>query len=75
MRVGLCFRSWADTAQSCTTALACLMTQFKRIAVGRNLETLDLHFPRYAVKVAARDLAVMGATPANLGVNPLNDRG
>ncbi len=43
-------------------ALAWLMTQFDRIDVEHNLETLDLYFLQCSVRVTARDLAVMGAT-------------
>jgi len=55
-------------------ALTWLMTQFNRIDAEHNLETLDLYFLQCSVKVTAHDLAVMGATLANLGVNPLTDR-
>jgi len=55
-------------------ALAWLMTQFDRIDVEHNLETLDLYFLQCSVRVTARDLAVMGATLANLGVNPLTQK-
>ncbi len=55
-------------------ALAWLMTQFNRIDAAHNLETLDLYFLQCSVRVTAHDLAVMGATLANLGVNPLTDR-
>ncbi len=52
-------------------ALAWLVTNFDRMDPATNMETLDLYFLQCSVRVNARDLAVMGATLANLGVNPL----
>lgn len=52
-------------------ALAWLLTAFDRMDPAQNLDTLDLYFTQCSLKVTARDLAVMGATLANLGVNPL----
>ncbi len=50
-------------------ALAYLMRHFNMI--GSNVdEILDLYFQQCSVKVTARDLAMMGATLANGGINP-----
>ncbi len=44
-------------------------------AVGNRLaETLDLYFQQCSLLVNSHDLAVMGATLANNGVNPLTER-
>jgi len=51
-------------------AIAHLMLHFGM--VGPNLEeTLDLYFQQCSILVTAHDLAVMGATLANQGVNPI----
>lgn len=52
-------------------ALAWLVTNFGRMDPATNMETLELYFLQCSVRVTARDLAVMGATLANLGVNPI----
>lgn len=51
-------------------AIAHLMLNFGMIT-GRVDETLELYFQQCSVEVTAKDLAVMGATLANGGVNPL----
>ena len=51
-------------------AIAYLMLNFGMVT-ERIEETLDLYFQQCAVMVTARDLAIMGATLANRGVNPI----
>jgi glutaminase len=51
-------------------AIAHLMLNFGMIG-GRVEETLELYFQQCSVLVNCRDLAAMGATLANAGVNPL----
>jgi len=51
-------------------ALAHLMRSFGMIS-DRLAETLDLYFRQCSIKVTCRDLAVLGATLANQGVNPI----
>ncbi len=51
-------------------AIAHLMLNFDMIS-DRVDETLELYFQQCSVLVNSRDLAVMGATLANAGVNPL----
>jgi glutaminase len=51
-------------------AIAHLMRNFGM--VGENIdETLDLYFQQCSILVTAQDLAMMGATLANQGVNPV----
>ncbi len=51
-------------------ALAYLMRNFEMI--GDNIdEILDLYFQQCSIQVTAHDLAVMGATLANKGTNPI----
>ena len=51
-------------------AIAHLMRSFGML--GENIdETLELYFQQCALLVTCRDLAVMGATLANWGINPL----
>jgi glutaminase len=63
-------------ASECATghrnrALAWLVTNFDRMDPESNMETLDLYFLQCSIRVTARDLAMMGATLANLGINPI----
>jgi len=51
-------------------ALAHLMRSFGMIS-DRLAETLELYFRQCSIKVTCRDLAVLGATLANQGVNPI----
>ncbi|QDT52111.1 Glutaminase 1 [Caulifigura coniformis] len=51
-------------------AIAHLMRNFGMIS-DRIDETLDLYFQQCSIQVNCRDLAVMGATLANAGVNPI----
>jgi glutaminase len=51
-------------------AIAWLMMNFGMIE-GNVDEILSLYFQQCSILVTARDLAVMGATLANMGVNPL----
>lgn len=51
-------------------AMAYLMRNFGMINTGIE-ETLDLYFQQCSVMVSCRDLAVMAATLANRGVNPI----
>lgn len=51
-------------------ALAHLMRSFGMIS-DRLEETLDLYFRQCSIRVTCRDLAVLGATLANRGVNPI----
>lgn len=54
-------------------ALAYLMLNFGMI--GNNIdEILDLYFQQCSIKVNARDLAIMGATLANGGINPVTGK-
>lgn len=64
------YESEAETGHR-NRALAWLVTNFDRMDPATNMQTLDLYFLQCSVRVTARDLAVMGATLANLGVNPL----
>lgn len=52
-------------------AIAHLMVSFGMLS-DRLEETLELYFRQCSVLVTCRDLAVMGATLANWGVNPLS---
>lgn len=54
-------------------AIAHLMLNFGMLE-GSVDESLDLYFQQCAILVTARDLAVMAATLANQGVNPLTGR-
>ena len=51
-------------------AMAYLMLNFGMVS-DRIEDTLDLYFQQCAILVHARELAMMGATPANGCVNPL----
>jgi glutaminase len=51
-------------------AIACLMRNFNMVG-DRIEESLELYFQQCSVMVHCRDLAVMGATLANGGVNPI----
>ena len=51
-------------------AIAYLMLNFGMIS-NRLSETLDLYFQQCSILVNARDLAMMGATLANGGINPI----
>jgi glutaminase len=51
-------------------AIAYLMLNFGQIS-NRISETLDLYFQQSAITVNCRDLAVMAATLANGGINPI----
>ncbi len=51
-------------------AIAWLLKDYKAIA-GDPLESLDLYTRECSVSVTARDLAIMGATLASGGINPL----
>lgn len=53
-------------------AIAWLMMNFGMIE-GNVDEILALYFQQCSILVTARDLAVMGATLANMGINPLTD--
>ncbi|MBY0469357.1 MAG: glutaminase A [Burkholderiaceae bacterium] len=64
------YASEAETGHR-NRALAWLVTNFDRMDPATNMQTLDLYFLQCSVRVTARDLAVMGATLANLGINPL----
>ena len=55
-------------------ALTWLMTNFNQIEATNNLETLELYFMQCSILVTARDLAVMGATLANMGTNPFTGK-
>ena len=63
------YRSECDTGHW-NRAITYMMLNSGMIA-GDALETLDLYFRQCSVRVTARDLAVMAATLANDGVNPL----
>jgi len=52
-------------------ALSWLLTNFDKMDPANNMETLELYFMQCSILVTARDLAVMGATLANTGTNPL----
>jgi glutaminase len=52
-------------------AIACLMLNFGMVS-DRIDETLDLYFQQCSILVNARDLAMMAATLANGGVNPIS---
>lgn len=52
-------------------AMAYLMLNFGMVG-ARIEETLDLYFQQCSILVTARDLAIMAATLANGGVNPLS---
>lgn len=54
-------------------AIAYLMLNFGMIEANVD-EILDLYFQQCSIDVTCRDLAVMGATLANGGVNPLTGR-
>jgi len=51
-------------------AIAHLMLNFGMLSSNVE-ETLDLYFQQCAIMVSARDVATMGATLANCGVNPI----
>lgn len=52
-------------------AIAWMMTNFDKIDLAKNMETLEVYFMQCSILVTARDLAVMGATLANMGINPI----
>jgi len=52
-------------------AIAWMLTNFDKMDLANNMETLELYFLQCSILITARDLAVMGATLANMGVNPL----
>ncbi len=52
-------------------ALAWLGTNFDKLDLATNMESLELYFMQCSILVTARDLAVMGATLANMGINPV----
>lgn len=52
-------------------AIAWMLTNFDKMDLANNLETLELYFMQCSVLVTARDLAVMAATLANMGINPV----
>lgn len=52
-------------------AMAYLMLNFGMVS-DKIDETLDLYFQQRSIMITARDLAVMAATLANGGVNPLS---
>ena len=52
-------------------AIAWLLTQFDKMDPATNMDTLELYFMQCSILVTARDLAIMGATLANMGVNPV----
>lgn len=66
------YRSERDTGHR-NRAIAHLLRNFG-ILEGDPEEPLDLYFRQCSVVVTARDLAVMAATLANGGVNPLTQR-
>jgi glutaminase len=51
-------------------AISHLMRNFNMVS-DRFEESLELYFQQCSIMVSARDLAVMGATLANAGINPL----
>ncbi len=63
------YRSETETNQR-NRALATLLASYDRIT-GDPLEAVDVYTKQCALLVDARDLAVMGATLADGGVNPL----
>lgn len=64
------YRSEAETGHR-NRAIAHLLLANKAIA-GDPDKALDLYFRQCSINVTASDLARMGATFANMGVNPLN---
>ncbi len=63
------YKSESETGHR-NRALAWLVTNFEHLDLATNMETLELYFMQCSIRVNARDLAVMGATLANLGINP-----
>jgi glutaminase len=63
------YRSETETGHR-NRAIAWLMLNFGMIE-GNVDDILSLYFQQCSILVSARDLAVMGATLANMGVNPL----
>ena len=63
------FASERDTGER-NRALAHLMRSFGMIS-DRLEETLELYFQQCSINVTCRDLAMLGATLANQGVNPV----
>jgi glutaminase len=51
-------------------ALAWLLTNFRQVDEATTLDTLELYYMQCSILVTARDLAIMGATLANTGMNP-----
>jgi glutaminase len=64
------YRSESETGHR-NRALAWLATNFDKMEMATNMETLELYFMQCSILVNARDLAVMGATLANMGINPI----
>lgn len=52
-------------------AITWMLTNFDKMDLTNNMETLELYFMQCSILVTARDLAIMGATLANMGVNPV----
>lgn len=55
-------------------AIAWMLTNFDKMDLTNNMETLELYFMQCSVLVTARDLAVMAATLANMGINPITGK-
>ncbi|MFF2267388.1 glutaminase A [Cellulosimicrobium cellulans] len=66
---GVVYRSEAETNMR-NKAIARLLESYGRIEVDP-LEVVDVYTKQCALRVSARDLAVMGATLADGGVNPV----
>lgn len=64
------YKSESDTGHR-NRAIAWMLTNFDKMDLATNMETLELYFMQCSILVTARDLAVMGATLANMGINPL----
>jgi glutaminase len=65
------YRSASETNER-NQAIAAVLARFDRI-YGDPAEAIDLYTRQCSLNVTARDLAVMGATLADGGVNPLTD--
>jgi glutaminase len=63
------YRSESETGHR-NRALAWLATNFDKMDLATNMESLELYFMQCSILVTAKDLAVMGATMANMGINP-----
>jgi len=63
------YRSETETGHR-NRAIAWLMRNFNMIE-GNVDEILALYFQQCSILVTARDLAIMGATLANMGINPI----